>query len=157
VKITYFPDTDSLYIDLAERSGVDAIEVGDGLVIDLDSEGHPVGIDIDQASRHVDLRTLSVGRIPFEAEKASSEPHRAAEASPATSGAMSPPAQTDRPRRDSFWDEPMGPPEPPSGIHDMPGLPPYDPEMLSRERSGFELMWGLLRRLFTRHAHDCAA
>jgi uncharacterized protein YuzE len=69
VKIEYFPETDSLYIDLAERSGVDAIEVGDGIVIDLDSEGHPVGIDIDQASRHLDLQTLDLRRIPFEAEK----------------------------------------------------------------------------------------
>jgi len=69
VKIEYFPETDSLYIDLAERSGVDAIEVGDGIVIDLDSEGHPVGIDIDPASRHLDLQTLDLRRIPFEAEK----------------------------------------------------------------------------------------
>ncbi|HSL96713.1 MAG TPA: DUF2283 domain-containing protein [Thermoleophilia bacterium] len=69
MKIEYFPETDSLYIDLAERSGVDAIEVGDGIVIDLDSEGHPVGIDIDQASRHLDLQTLDLRRIPFEAEK----------------------------------------------------------------------------------------
>jgi uncharacterized protein YuzE len=69
VKIEYFPETDSLYIDLAERSGVDAIEVGDGIVIDLDSEGHPVGIDIDQASRHLDLQTLDLRRIPFAAEK----------------------------------------------------------------------------------------
>ena len=69
MKIEYFPETDSLYIDLAERSGVDAIEVGDGIVIDLDSEGHPVGIDIDQASRHLDLQTLDLRRIPFEADK----------------------------------------------------------------------------------------
>jgi hypothetical protein len=51
----------------------------------------------------------------------------------------------------------MGPPDPPSGIDGIPGLPPYDPEFLTRERSGFELMWGLVRSLFGRRPHDRAA
>jgi uncharacterized protein YuzE len=66
---TTLDQTDSLYIDLAERAGVDTCEVGDGIVIDLDANGHPVGIDIDQASKHLDLRTLDLRRIPFGAEK----------------------------------------------------------------------------------------
>ena len=69
MRIEYFPDTDSLYIDLAERAGVDAQEVGEGIVIDLDADGHPVGIDIDQASRRLDLRTLDLRRFPLGAEK----------------------------------------------------------------------------------------
>jgi len=69
MRIEYFPDTDSLYIDLDERPGVDAREVGDGIVIDLDEGGHLVGIDIDQASKHLDLGTLDLRRIPFVAEK----------------------------------------------------------------------------------------
>jgi len=67
VKIEYFPETDSLYIELAAREGADAIEVGEG--IDVDGDGHPIGIDIDQASAHLDLRTLDLRQIPFEAEK----------------------------------------------------------------------------------------
>lgn len=69
MRIEYFPETDSLYIDLAERAGVDTCEVGDGIVIDLDADGHPVGIDIDQASKHLDLRTLDLRHIPFGAER----------------------------------------------------------------------------------------
>jgi uncharacterized protein YuzE len=69
VKIEYFPETDSLYIELAAREGADAIEVGEGIVIDVDGDGHPIGIDIDQASAHLDLRTLDLRQIPFEAEK----------------------------------------------------------------------------------------
>ena len=69
MRIEYFPDTDSLYIDLAERPGVDTREVGDGIVIDIDEGGHPVGIDIDQASKHLDLRTLDLRQIPFGAER----------------------------------------------------------------------------------------
>ena len=68
MRIEYFPETDSLYIDLAERAGVDTREIGDGIVIDIDADGHPVGIDIDQASTHLDLRTLDLRRIPLGAE-----------------------------------------------------------------------------------------
>lgn len=68
MRIEYFPETDSLYIDLAERAGVDTREIGDGIVIDIDADGHPVGIDIDQASKHLDLRTLDLRRIPFVAD-----------------------------------------------------------------------------------------
>ena len=50
MRIEYFPDTDSLYIDLAERPGTDSREIGEGIVLDIDDAGHPVGIDIDQAS-----------------------------------------------------------------------------------------------------------
>ena len=44
MKIEYFPDTDSMYIDLSERSSADSVEVSDGVVIDYDSAGNIVGI-----------------------------------------------------------------------------------------------------------------
>jgi len=66
MKIEYFPDTDSLYIDLAERPSADSREIGDGIVLDLDEQGHPVGLDIDQASKHLDLKHLDLKSIPFE-------------------------------------------------------------------------------------------
>ena len=69
MRIEYFPETDSLYIELASRAGADTREVGDGIVIDIDEGGHPVGIDIDQASQHLDLQTLDIRCIPFVAEK----------------------------------------------------------------------------------------
>jgi uncharacterized protein YuzE len=69
MKIEYFPETDSLYIDLADRPGADTREIGDGIVLDVDEEGHPVGLDIDQASKHLDLGKLNLKRIPFEIEQ----------------------------------------------------------------------------------------
>lgn len=69
MRIECFPDTDTLYVELAERPGADAREIGDGIVIDVDDEAHPVGIEIDQASQRLDLRTLDLRRIPFGAEK----------------------------------------------------------------------------------------
>lgn len=37
----------------------------EGILIDLDADGHEVGIDIDQASKHLDLSTLDLRRVPF--------------------------------------------------------------------------------------------
>lgn len=65
MKLHYYPETDSLYIDLAERSGADAREVAPGVVLDFDTEGRLVGIDIDQASRIVNLSRFEVESAPF--------------------------------------------------------------------------------------------
>ena len=64
MKLHYDPDTDSLYIDLNARPGADAQEIADGLVIDFDAEGRPVGIDIQHASRNLDLSTLETHALP---------------------------------------------------------------------------------------------
>ena len=64
MKLHYDPDTDSLYIDLNARPGADAREIIDGLVIDFDAEGQSVGIDIQHASRNLDLSTLETHALP---------------------------------------------------------------------------------------------
>lgn len=69
MKIEYFPQTDNLYIDLADRPGTDTREIGPGIVLDLDADGRVVGIDIDQASKHLSLKTLNLRRLPFEVEQ----------------------------------------------------------------------------------------
>ena len=56
MKLNYYPETDSLYIDLASRTSVDSIEVSEGVVLDYDAEGNLVGIDIDEASRKLARR-----------------------------------------------------------------------------------------------------
>ena len=66
MKFDYYPDTDSLYIELnpgrERKAGGSQEVVGWGehdIVIDLDGDGTPVGIDIDSfASRLVDLTKL---------------------------------------------------------------------------------------------------
>ena len=69
MKIECFPDTDSMYIDLFEQSSVDSVEVSEGVVIDYDSAGNIVGIDIDQAQKKLNLKELSLKKIPFDVEK----------------------------------------------------------------------------------------
>lgn len=65
MKLDYFPDTDSLYIDLASRPSVESREVSDGVVLDYDAEGRLVGIDIDHASLKLDLREVITSHIPL--------------------------------------------------------------------------------------------
>lgn len=65
MKIEYFPDTDSLYIDLSGKQGAGAVELTEGVVMDVDEQGHPVGLDIDQASKHLDLERLDFSHLPF--------------------------------------------------------------------------------------------
>jgi len=71
MKIEYFPETDSLYIDLSEQPSSDSVEVSDGVVIDYDDKGNIVGIDIDQAKKKLDLKELNLQKIPFDVEKIS--------------------------------------------------------------------------------------
>ena len=40
MKLNYYPDTDSLYIELSEKSSIESQEISEGIVIDYDSEGH---------------------------------------------------------------------------------------------------------------------
>ena len=67
MKLHYYPETDSLYIDLSSRPGVESVEVADGLVVDLDADGKVVGIDIDRASKILDLKTLEADNLPVPA------------------------------------------------------------------------------------------
>ncbi len=72
MKLNYHPETDSLYIDLSGKTSIDSREISDGVVLDYDEEGNIVGIDIDNASRKVDLRELLVSRMPVEEHLVSS-------------------------------------------------------------------------------------
>ena len=68
MKVNYFPDTDSLYIDLSEQPSVESREVSDGVVLDYDAAGRLVGIDIDNASTKVELHRFVVSKIPASVE-----------------------------------------------------------------------------------------
>ncbi|PYS89352.1 MAG: hypothetical protein DMF62_07395 [Acidobacteria bacterium] len=65
MKINYYAETDSLYIDLSSKPSVDSREVSDGVVIDYDEEGNIVGIDIDHASLKLEIEELVLGKMPL--------------------------------------------------------------------------------------------
>ena len=64
MKLNYYCDTDSLYIDLSEQPSVESREISEGIVLDYDAAGNLVGIDIDNASRKVELKKLILNKLP---------------------------------------------------------------------------------------------
>ncbi|MGH7651388.1 MAG: DUF2283 domain-containing protein [Gemmatimonadaceae bacterium] len=69
MKLAYYSETDSLYIDLSEHPSVESREVADGIVLDYGADGSLVGIDIDNASRKVQLQRLILTGIQGEVER----------------------------------------------------------------------------------------
>lgn len=65
MKLPYYPETDSLYIELKASPGSETREVAEGLVVDLDEAGQVVGFDIDMASKRLDLTTLETVALPL--------------------------------------------------------------------------------------------
>lgn len=64
MKLNYHADTDSLYIDLSDRPGVETREVSEGVALDYDADGNLVGIDIDNASKKVEMNRLVLNKLP---------------------------------------------------------------------------------------------
>jgi uncharacterized protein YuzE len=66
MKLHYYPETDSLYIELWSEPGAETREIADGLNVDIDAKGIVVGFDIDQASTRLDLSTLETVALPLQ-------------------------------------------------------------------------------------------
>lgn len=61
----YYPDTDMLYIKLTDRVGIESEEVVPGIVLDFDAQNQVVGIEIEDASKFIDLSRLEVIALPI--------------------------------------------------------------------------------------------
>jgi uncharacterized protein YuzE len=64
MKLHYYPETDSLYIELKNTPGTETREIVEGLVVDLDAKSDVVGFDIDHASRKLDLSKIETVALP---------------------------------------------------------------------------------------------
>lgn len=69
MKINYYPETDSLYIDLSSKTSKESIEISEGVVLDYDDKHNIVGIDIDNASSKLDLNELILNKVPVTSQK----------------------------------------------------------------------------------------
>ena len=58
MKIRYFPDTDTLYIELADRLSSSSEAVSDNLIVDFDELGKPVGVMLEHYSQISDISTI---------------------------------------------------------------------------------------------------
>ena len=66
MKLKYYPETDSLYIDLSEKQSIYTQEIAEGVVATFDEDRNIVGIGIDKASKKIALRSLTIVKLPFE-------------------------------------------------------------------------------------------
>lgn len=64
MRLHYYPELDSLYIDLNEVPGVETRQIVDGLLADFDSAGNVVGLDIENASVKLDLSKIETISLP---------------------------------------------------------------------------------------------
>jgi len=61
----YYPDTDMLYIKLANGVSTESQEVASGIVLDFDEHSRVIGIEIEDASTFIDLSRLEVSALPI--------------------------------------------------------------------------------------------
>lgn len=64
MKFEYFPDADMLYIRLAEGISSESEEVAPGVVLDFDEQNRIVGVEIEDASKFIDLSRLELKALP---------------------------------------------------------------------------------------------
>lgn len=69
MKIEYSKSVDALYIRLREAKIVDSTDIEEGVTVDLDENGHIVGLEILDASEKLnisDLVNISIENLPIE-------------------------------------------------------------------------------------------
>jgi uncharacterized protein YuzE len=65
MKLKYFNQTDTLYIELSNKASTESIEISDTILADIDENGEIIGIEIEQASKKIDFSNFSID-IPFQ-------------------------------------------------------------------------------------------
>ena len=65
MRFEYFPETDTLYIELQEGPGADAQEVAPDIVLDFNGAGEVIGIEIEHASERTDLKNFQLSALPI--------------------------------------------------------------------------------------------
>lgn len=64
MKITYFHDTDTAYLEFASRQIAETRALSDDLTIDLDEHGQVVALTIEHAATTASLPTVTVDERP---------------------------------------------------------------------------------------------
>ncbi|MBT9163344.1 MAG: hypothetical protein DDT24_00250 [Chloroflexi bacterium] len=61
----YYPNTDMLYLKLANEVSTESEEVASGIVLDFNERNQVIGIEIENASTFIDLSRLEVSALPI--------------------------------------------------------------------------------------------
>ena len=62
---SYYPESDMLYIELTKGVSVESEEVAPNIVLDFNEEGRVIGIEIEDASKAVDINSLEFFALPL--------------------------------------------------------------------------------------------
>ena len=60
----YYSDSDMLYIRLADGTSTESEEITPGVVLDLDEQHRVIGVEIEDASKFIDLSRLELRALP---------------------------------------------------------------------------------------------
>ena len=63
----YDRETDMLVIVFRDKPSVESEEIAQGVVLDFDDKGNIVGMEIEDASKRVDLNKLEIAQLPLNA------------------------------------------------------------------------------------------
>jgi len=63
--LEYFPDSDMLVIRLAEGTSTESEEIAPGVVLDFDQSNRVIGVEIEDASKFIDLSRLELRALPI--------------------------------------------------------------------------------------------
>ncbi|QCQ21559.1 DUF2283 domain-containing protein [Desulfoglaeba alkanexedens] len=62
--LEYYPETDMLYIKLVEGVSTESEEIASGVVLDFDEHNRVIGVEIEDASKIIDLSRLELRAVP---------------------------------------------------------------------------------------------
>jgi len=60
----YYPDTDMLYLRFVDGISAESEEVAPGVVLDFDEHDRVIGVEIEDASKFIDLSRLELKALP---------------------------------------------------------------------------------------------
>ena len=63
MKIKYFAETDTLYMELTSKEVAESIDLNENMIVDLDSDGNVVAITLEHAQKQANISEFSFQQI----------------------------------------------------------------------------------------------
>ena len=63
MKLSYFEDTDTLYIEFKESEVAETKDLDEDTILDVDANGNVVSITVEHASKRADIGNLTLSGI----------------------------------------------------------------------------------------------
>ncbi|MDA0687808.1 MAG: DUF2283 domain-containing protein [Proteobacteria bacterium] len=63
MKLSYFADTDTLYIEFSDSGAIETRDLDENTLLDLDAAGNIVSLTMEHASKTADVHKLQISGI----------------------------------------------------------------------------------------------